>query len=252
MNISSRESGIGLRIETSANPAQEAGKYLSDLLFLYSGKPVLFLLAGGSAMAVLDHVKPESLSPDVTVTMTDDRFSDELDVNNFAVLQSLPFYNSLVEADAFCINTQPNEGETLEEYRARFEKNIVEWKQDFPKGIIIALYGMGPDGHTGGMIPGVYDAGKFSEEFDSADRLVGTLDAVEAGKPDANPHPQRISTTLSFMREWVDHAAFYITGEGKSAMLKRASMGAGPYSDVPASVMTRMKDVVVFTDIVGF
>ncbi len=237
------------RIEKVENPAMEAGKYISDLLAQYNGKPILFLSAGGSSFDVLNHINPSYLSPDLTITMTDDRFSEELDINNFAILQSTPFYNHLVEADAFCISTQPNEGETLEEFRARFEKNLREWKQDFPKGIIIALYGMGPDGHTGSMIPNVYPEDTFNMEFNSNNRLVGTFDAVTAGKPDVNPYPLRISTTIPFMRDWVDHAVYYMIGENKKPALEKALGGTEPFYKIPASVMIHMKDVIIFTDI---
>jgi 6-phosphogluconolactonase/glucosamine-6-phosphate isomerase/deaminase len=238
-----------LKIEKSDKPEHEAAKYISDLLAQYTGRATLFLCAGGSSFEVYNHINPQYLSPDLTVTMTDDRFSEELDVNNFAILQSTIFYSNLIEADAFCINTQPNEGELLEDYRARFEKNIREWKQDFPEGVIIALYGMGPDGHTGSMIPNVYSEETFNAEFNSDDRLVGTFDAITAGKEDVNPFPLRISTTIPFMKNWVDHAVYYITGDNKKEALQSAIEGTEPYYKIPSTVMTELKDVIVFTNI---
>ena len=103
------------RFVDSSTTAKEAGKYINDILTQYVEKPVLFLVAGGSAAAVLEHINPEYLSPDLTVSTTDDRFSTELDVNNFAILQSQSFYNKLVEADAFCISTEPFEDETIKQ-----------------------------------------------------------------------------------------------------------------------------------------
>jgi 6-phosphogluconolactonase/glucosamine-6-phosphate isomerase/deaminase len=238
-----------VKVEVTENPKEEAAKYVSDLLAQYVGRPTLFLCAGGSSFDVYDLINPEYLSPDLTVTMTDDRFSEELDVNNFAILQSTRFYSHLIEADAFCINTQPNEGEQLEEYRARFEKNIREWKQDFPKGMIVALYGMGPDGHTGGMIPNVYSEDTFNAEFNTEDRLVGTFDAVTVGKGDSTPFPLRISTTIPFMKNWIDHAVYYITGDNKKEALQKALEGADPFYKTPATVMNHLKDVIVFTNI---
>ena len=243
--------------------AKEVGKYLNDLLTQYVERPTLLLVAGGSSVAVLEYINPEYLSPDLTVTTTDDRFSTELDINNFSILQSTTFYNSLVEADAFCISTEPFEDEALEPYRARFEKNLREWKQDFPKGIIIALYGMGADGHTGGMIPGLYNKAEFDAEFNDSDRLVGTFDALaydtaHEGSVHAKEYefPQRISTTLPFMRDWVDHAAFYITGENKKKALDNAlsidtnsSFDDVDFSTAPVSIVRFMKDATIFTDI---
>ena len=238
-----------VKIERTDNPTEETAKHISDLLAQYIGRPVLLLCAGGSSFAVYDLINPEYLSPDLTVTMTDDRFSEELDVNNFAILQSTSFYTNLIEADAFCINTQPNEGEKLEEYRARFEKNIREWKQDFPDGIIIALYGMGPDGHTGSMIPNVYSEDTFNAEFNSDDRLVGTFDAVTVGKTDVNPFPLRISTSIPFMKNWINHTVYYITGENKKDALQKALEGTEPFYKIPATVINHLKDVIIFTNI---
>lgn len=264
-----------LKIERFADAqiaAKEVGKYLNDLLTQYVDQPVLLLLAGGSSIAALEHINPEYLSPDLTVTTTDDRFSTELDINNFSLLQATSFYNSLVEADAFCISTEPFEDETLEMYRARFEKNLREWKLDFPKGIIVALYGMGADGHTGGMIPGLLSKDEFDAEFNDGDRLVGTFDAIahEAAHKDGGVNgessssaqvskyefPQRISTTIPFMRDWVDHAAFYIVGEIKKPALdavlaiedEKLSTDVD-FSISPISIARFMKDSTIFTDI---
>ena len=259
-----------LKIERFTDPtttAKEAGKYINDILTQYVERPVLFLVAGGSAMSVLEHVNPEYLSPDLTVTTTDDRFSTELDVNNFAILQSQSFYNNLVEADAFCISTEPFEGETIEQYRARFEKNLREWKLDFPKGIIVGLYGMGADGHTGGMIPGLLNKEEFNAEFNDGDRLVGTFDAVAydalhtvgnttSARAKDYEFPQRISTTIPFMRDWVDHAIFYITGENKKSALNKVLQINDDilsteidFSILPISIARFMKDAIIFTDI---
>jgi 6-phosphogluconolactonase/glucosamine-6-phosphate isomerase/deaminase len=251
-----------LRVERFVDPARtakEAGKYINDILTQYSEKPVLFLVAGGSAVAVLEHINPEYLSPDLTVTTTDDRFSTELDINNFSILQTTNFYNNLVQADAFCISTEPFEDETLEQYRGRLEKNIREWKMDFSKGIIVALYGMGADGHTGGMIPGLLSKEEFIAEFNDGDRLVGTFDAITHGggsKVKQYEFPQRISTTIPFMRDWVDHTVFYITGENKKpafdAMLQindEVLSATVDFSAAPISIARFMKDATIFTDI---
>ncbi len=247
------------RFFDATTTAKEAGKYINDILTQYIEKPVLFLVAGGSSTTVLEHVNPEYLSPDLTVTTTDDRFSTELDINNFSILQSLSFYNNLVEADAFCISTEPFEDEILEQYRARFEKNLREWKQDFPKGTIVGLYGMGADGHTGGMIPGLLSKEEFDAEFNDADRLVGTFDAVAHGggvKASQYEFPQRISTTIPFMRDWVDHAVFYITGENKKLALDAVLQISDEtlstdvdFSKAPIAIARFMKDTTIFTDI---
>ncbi len=221
-----------------------AVKYLNDLLSHYVDRPVLLLLAGGSSMELYNRINPEYLSTNLTVTVTDDRFSEELDVNNFAILQSTSFYNDLIDVDAFCINTQPNAGETLEECALRFEKNLKEWKSDFPKGIVIAVYGVGADGHTGGMVPGVLSKADFDSKFNSENVWVSPINAE--GKIE---HPLRFSTTIPFMKNIVDHALFYVTGEKKKEILNTLLSEKKEYFEVPAVVMKDMKDVTLFTDV---
>ncbi len=232
------------RFDTLEATNEAAVTYLNDLLAQYVDRPVLLLLAGGSSVQLYDHINPEYLSADLTVTVTDDRFSQELDVNNFAILQATEFYNELIQVDAFCINTQPNSEETIEECAKRFEKNIRDWKKDFPKGVVIAVCGMGKDGHTGGMIPGVLSHEEFEKEFNNENVWVSPIDAK-----DKIEHPLRFSTTIPFMKNVVDHAMFYITGEQKKTALMKALDVNTTYAEIPARVMLDMKDVVIFTDI---
>lgn len=231
----------------------EAGKYINDILTQYIDRPVLFLVAGGSSIKVLEHINPEYLGQDLTVTTTDDRFSTELDINNFSILQTTSFYNNLIQNDCFCISTEPFEHESIEDYALRFEKNLKEWKRDFPNGIVVGLYGMGSDGHTGGMIPGFLLKEKFTTQFNTADKWVGIFDALTEGKGDQYQFPQRISTSLTFMREVVDHAIFYITGKEKKeafdAAIRALDATTTNFDTCPAKILNFMKNTVVFTDI---
>lgn len=245
MNTSTNETSLKIeRFTTKDETTKAAAKGLNDILSQYVDYPVLLLLAGGSSLDILEYINPEYFSTDLTVTVTDERFYEDLDINNFALLQATSFYNSLIEADAFCINTQANAGETQEECAKRFEKNIKEWKFDFPKGKIVALYGMGADGHTGGMIPGVLGEADFEKDFNTEDVWVSAINAE--GK---NEFPLRFSTTLPFMRDQVDHAVFYVTGANKKVAFDKASKGEGKNFEIPARVISEMKDVTVFTDI---
>lgn len=232
------------RFATLEATNEAAVTYLNDLLAQHVDKPVLLLLAGGSSVQLYNHINPEYLSADLTVTVTDDRFSQELDVNNFAILQATEFYDELIQVDAFCINTQPNSGETIEECAKRFERNIRDWKKDFPNGVVIAVYGMGKDGHTGGMIPGVLSSEEFEKKFINENVWVSAIDAKNKIE-----YPLRFTTTTSFMKNVVDHALFYITGEQKKSALMKAFDMNTVYSEIPARIILDMKDTVVFTDI---
>lgn len=245
MNITSKNDGVRVERFPSVSGAQEAAvAYLNDILAQYVDRPVLLLLAGGSSVALYDKLNPEYFSADLTVTVTDERFSNELDINNFAILQSTHFYDELIQVDAFCINTQPNHEETIEQCANRFERNIREWRKDFPKGTVIAVYGIGKDGHIGGIIPGVLPQEEFDKKFNNPEILVSHIDAT--GKTE---YPLRFSTTIPFMKQDVDHALVFVSGPEKQEALKLALSGDSKYFELPATVIREMKDVTVFTDI---
>lgn len=232
-------------IEVSSNPAKDAGRYINDLLSLYIGKPVLFLIAGGSSLDVLEYILPEFIPENLTVTVTDERFTDDMDQNNFDTLQTTKFYSDISEVESFVINTAVFAGDDIDFHAARFEKNLKEWIEEFPNGKIIALFGIGADGHTAGIIPHVYEGDLFDQKF-SSDALVATvIDKAELGG-----FPERVTTTFSFMKK-VHYPIFYIKGNGKKEALIKALDPNTKLSDTPARIMTELRDVFIFTDIEG-
>lgn len=243
-------------IETSSNPSEAAGKYINDILSTNIDKPILLMLGGGSSRDVLPFINGEYLTPEVTVTVTDERFTDDMGENNFDVLQTTEFYQDLMSVDAYCINTSVVGGEVAyEEYgasegaaihAAQFEKHIRDWMNDFPTGIIVGLFGMGADGHVAGVVPGIYAGSEFDERF------LGDHDTavVELGAADPNSElfQFRITTTLSFMKK-IQYPLFHIKGESKRPALERALDPNTKLSDIPARIMLDMKPSVIFTDI---
>ncbi len=245
-------------IETSPNPASEAGKYINDLLSTHIDKPILLMLAGGSSREVLPFIKAEYLTPEITVTVTDERFTDDMGENNFDVLQTTELYQNLMSVDAYCINTSVVGGEiAYEEYGAsegaaihadRLEKHIRDWMRDFEKtGIIIALFGMGADGHVAGVIPGIYDDAEFDKRF-LGDRDTAVVEVDEAHRSMGQEFQFRITTTLSFMKK-IHYPLFYVTGENKRIPLTKALNPETKLSEIPARIMLDMQNPTIFTDI---
>ncbi len=241
-------------IETSSNPAPAAAKYINDLLSTNLGRPILLMLGGGSSRNVLPFINPEYLTPELTVTVTDERFTDDMGENNFDILQTTEFYQNLMSVDSYCINTSVVGGEiAYEEYSssegaaimaARLEKHIHDWMQDFQKtGIIIGLFGIGADGHVAGVVPGLYDDAEFAERF------LGERDTATVEMPaDNEAFPFRVTTTLSFMKK-IHYPLFHITGENKKPALQKALDPKTELSETPARIMLDMQSPVVFTDI---
>lgn len=241
MNIPTNKDA-NVEVIIADNPKEAAGAAISDLFAKFSGTEILFLVAGGSSLDVLEYVAEDDISSQMTVVVTDERVTDELDINNYAQLQASPFWNKLVRNDAYSIPTELL-GRNSEELRDAYDAALKKWKVDFPKGVVIGLYGIGEDGHTAGIIPGVYP----EKEFDA--RYLGNRYAEEFSALDKGAFPFRVTTTLSFMRDIVDVAFFYVKGEAKADALKATLLADGDIHKTPARIMHDMKKVFVFTDI---
>lgn len=232
--------------QDAKSAAQQAGSSLTKVLERFKETPVLLLLAGGSARAVLEYVDESALGNHVTVTVTDERFSEELDINNFTQLQADPFYNKLVRTDSFAISTEVWPEDTHEMHRQRFEKALRDWKRDFPYGTVIAVLGVGTDGHIAGIIPGVHEGSRFSEVFDAQADVV----ALDAGA--RNEFPLRTTVSLPFLRA-VDFAYVYAVGASKKPILKKMiqkteGTTAQALEHMPAAIVQEMRHVEIFTD----
>ena len=135
------------------NPAEAAGEQIKRILLARKGTKMLLLLSGGSSFDVLDHVE-EGLGGDLTVSMIDDRYSEDKEINNFSQLMEHDFTKRCTEAGCYIFGTQVNVRETMAEHEQRYEKMLKEWTENNPEGKVIALMGIGVDGHT--AFPHIY------------------------------------------------------------------------------------------------
>ena len=144
--------------------------------------------------------------------------------------------------------------------RHNFLKN---WRAENPSGLIIATLGMGLDGHTAGILPYPESADEFHRLFESE----AWVCAYNAGNK--NPHKERITATLTFLK-MVDVAFAFVSGADKKQKLdevisasappplklRRASKATadlrkkqGKAHELPALAWNEIKDVKIFTDI---
>lgn len=177
--------------------------------------PVLFLLSGGSPLEIIKYLKP--VGDQVTVTVSDDRFSTDPAINNFAQIQSI--------GAEHWIDTRPLRGESLKVCGERFDAALKQWVKNNPQGKIVMTQGIGLDGHTVGMI------GKI---FDNPNVWVVGYEAE-------NKYPLRVTTTLPFLRI-VDQSILYVCGEEKRKPLKNML-------DNKQSILHQMKHCLLFTDL---
>jgi 6-phosphogluconolactonase/glucosamine-6-phosphate isomerase/deaminase len=216
----------------------QAGEYINKLL---TGVPVLLMLSGGSASDILDKIDSSRIDSNVTITVLDERYSVDSSINNFSQIVQTLFYKNAVKQNAEFIDTRVIDQETQSQLTERFEHSLRNWKTAHPTGLIIATQGIGPDGHTSGILPFPESESTFNSLFCGENWVVG-YDAKEK-----NQYPLRITTTITFMK-MIDHSVVYATGENKKAVLQKAFSVSSELHEVPSKVIQDMKDVVIYTD----
>jgi 6-phosphogluconolactonase/glucosamine-6-phosphate isomerase/deaminase len=230
------------RYSTKQEAKKEGARKLNQLLDAHSHVPTLFLSSGGSPLELLDDIIIFPVN--LTVGVPDERFSGDPRVNNFAQLAGTPFFEKAKEHGAYFIDTRVQQGEELGELALRMESAWKTWKQEHPGGRIIITQGVGPDGHTEGIMPFPKDEETFRRLFLQEERWVVGYDAKEK-----NEYPLRVTCTLPFLR-MVDHSVLYMVGENKRDAFFRMLATEGSLWEAPCRIVQEMKNVKLFTDIV--
>ncbi len=228
-------------IETES-PSEDAGKALSEALLEHKDTPVLLMLSGGSAFAILDFVSPEVLGSHVTVTVLDERYSTDSKVNNFAQLEQTDFYKICVERDTYIISTKVLEGESMGGLRQRFDVALHGWKEQNKDGVILTTMGIGHDGHTAGIFPGEHGV-----DLNGNDWIVGYSVPKEV-----NEYTDRVTVTNTFLRECVHKAIVLVAGKEKIQLISELSAENQHMDEEyrkPMRVLLTMRDVILYTDL---
>jgi len=220
----------------------EAGEYLNRLLLENIKRPVLLMLSGGSALNMLEFVGQTSLGEKLTVSMLDERFSQDPAINNFHQMQKHDFYNIALESDVSFFGTIPRAEDTMQTMAQRWEKNLRNWKTENPDGLIVATLGLGTDGHMAGIFPEA-DEQKFNELYNSNSWII----AHNVGEK--NQYPDRVTATLTFLK-LVDVAYAYVCGAEKKPAFEKLIKKQGKVHELPALAWYDIKKVTVFTDLV--
>lgn len=230
------------RFETKEEAAAAAGEALNKLLADAKGTPVLLLLSGGSALSILGYISPSTLGENLTVTMLDERFSQDPEINNFLQLQKLDFYAQAQEANVNFIGTLPRPNENMDDMRARLEIAVKKWQDDNPKRKIFTTLGMGADGHIAGIFPYPNDVKFFENTFENH-HLIAGYKAIGKHK-----HEDRITAALPLFK-LIDEAIVFIWGAVKKAKFDELIKGKSQPHILPAVGIFETKHFQIFTDI---
>lgn len=247
--------------------AKAAGIFLAQTLESYRTTPILLLFSGGSALDILDGVSGAHLSPECAVGILDERITPDAQDRNIEKLTGTEFFGTLGHPAVIF----PRQDGHLTDIALAYESDIQTWLVNHPQHKIIITQGIGPDGHTAGIMPlvlkesvrdvvemgpaGIVHTGDSKHDamnagaekqyityFDAPDRWVVGYDAGAQ-----NPFPDRVTVTFPFLRT-ADVSVVYACGAKKKVALGRALESDGNLPATPARIIQEMSHVVLFTD----
>jgi 6-phosphogluconolactonase/glucosamine-6-phosphate isomerase/deaminase len=200
------------------------------MMELADGKDVLWLLTGGSSMALSVAVMaqiPDELTPRLTCMLSDERYGEvghadsnaaQLDATGF-----LPNQATIIPV----LHDNLSLEDTAKRYAADYAQSA--GKAD----IIIAQFGMGPDGHIAGIKPG-------SPAVSSADMAC----AYEWSDF------QRVTLTPKAL-QLVTVAYLFTFGEGRRTALEQLQSEQVSIDEQPAQLLKQLPEAYVYNDQVG-
>ena len=201
---------------------------LTDALTTHSR--VLWLVPGGSNIALAVRVMQslsEQVSQKLHIMLTDERYGalDHAD-SNFRQLREAGF----TPLSAHFIPTL-EAGLSLEATAAKYAENFE--REASEAGYIIAQFGIGPDGHIAGILPGSpasrseqLAVGYHTEQFD---RLTLTFPALKR----------------------IDEAYVFAFGEAKKPALEQLKAATLPLTEQPAQILRQIPEATVYNDCIA-
>lgn len=218
---------LSYRMISSTEPV---ATYIAKVLtkHLEQGQRVLWLLSGGSAIDVAVRVSKQLKGIDLqhlTVTLADERFGPVGHADsNWLQLQNAGFL--LPGAQVIPVLRGLELAPTAAAFGAVLER--VFRNADYR----LALLGIGPDGHTAGILP-------------------GSVAVTATGMATSYVTEQftRVTTTMGAIGQ-LDEAVVYAMGEAKRPALE-ALQQERPLAEQPAQVLKTVPKITIFNDQLG-
>jgi 6-phosphogluconolactonase len=208
---------------------EPAASYLADVIqqHLAAGEKVLWLVSGGSAIEVVmvaAHQLWEKDMRNLTISLGDERFGPvgHADSN----------WRQLVEAGFKFTGAQMVPvlgGEDRDQTTQRYAANLQQMFET--ADYRLALFGIGPDGHIAGILPG-------SPAVEAKGWAISYPDAYE-----------RITMTPVAITK-LDEVIVYAVGEPKHAVLDELGTDL-PLNQQPAQILKQVPSVTIFNDYKG-
>lgn len=222
------------------HPSKHAADHLNRLL--EGTDPILFLSAGGSALTVLNHGIEIPPTVDVSTTVIDERFVSDQGNRNFYQLQQTNFVADHKGNESFrLIDPWPSTSQSLTATTSHWRQQIASWLQANPDGKVIALMGVGADGHIAGIFPHRED--KFINLYKGNPIVVGWRNSDID-----NEFTSRITTTPVFISEQIDTALLFAVGDRKRTVLTNLMQTDKPTHQQPAQIL-KTTPMILTTDL---
>jgi 6-phosphogluconolactonase len=207
---------------------QALAKRLQDELA--KKKQVLWLIGGGSNIAasvkIMDTISDEA-SEHLRIFMTDERYG-ELGHNNSNAKQ---LHDERFNPKQAMFMPMLSAGFTLEETQERYASALENAAEH--ADIIIAQFGIGPDGHIAGILP-----------HTPATKATGWITAYEA--------PPYVRVTMTFDAIRRVHAAYTMAfGEAKQKALHKLQHEDLTLDEEPSQILKELPEAYVYNDQVG-
>jgi len=232
---------MNIQKTTTETGFKDAARKLIELVNAQPGQ-VLLLLSGGSSLNIPNFLLCRDFNNPVTVLLGDDRFSRKEDENSFLTLSCTTLMTNTTDCSHVTfISTTPNENESLEDFGVRYEQVILDWQLKYPGGSIIALFGVGEDGHLAGMMP-------FLEKEEWEKLFLSTKNAVSYDAKHRSPYPLRATITGSFIQKSITCGIAFALGAKKERIIQRLINEDIPYHTMPAQLLKTIPNCTLITD----
>jgi 6-phosphogluconolactonase/glucosamine-6-phosphate isomerase/deaminase len=237
------------RLIISDTPAKEAGEHISDIIQEHIGD-VVCLLSGGSALEVVEHIRPgkkcfhqnctgklcEKTECRTIFMMGDERGSREPDVNNFLQLKNLyPGHPVLT----MTLETVPLVNESIKDFSIRIEEKFFSTLTQLHNPKILYVLGIGTDGHVAGIFPGEIDWFRKTYQEDltyvSVHQEGLTIDS-------------RASFTPTWILQNANELIGYAVSQSKKEILTKLNTEDKKLNERPAELLKLHARSTVYTD----
>lgn len=225
--------------------ALQGAGLLNRYLLSKADRPILLLLSGGSSVSIIEVLDQKVVLPNLSIGLVDERYSLKEKDLNLSELKRVRFVLRAQQRGVPVAAIQIEDTENPSESAERYEDYLKQWRIVSPKGVIVAVLGIGTDTHIAGVLPYPDEREWFEDTFINARQWVVGYDTK--GKGD---YPARVSVSLHFLTQEVDFAIAYACGKEKQEALRRALNVDGTLSDTPARVLFLMKEAYLCTDII--